>query len=143
MISRRPIYWANEPWEGLDNGRLLPFVCLFIAVPTYLFVRLLARTVPDYHAIQPVINGDVAGRLRVHKHSRSARLVAWLVTSSRRSSLYARAHRDGPKCRFIPSCGEYSILAVEKHGLWRGLWMTGDRVRRCSPSYVGDYLDFP
>ena len=61
MISRRPIYWANEPWEGLDNGRLLPFVCLFIAVPTYLFVRLLARTVPDYHAIQPVISGDVVG----------------------------------------------------------------------------------
>jgi hypothetical protein len=143
MTSRRPVYWANEPWEGRYDGRLLPFVSMFIAVPTYLLVRLLARTVPDYHATRAVIDGDVASQLRVSKHPRSARLVAWFVTSSRRSSLYVDAHRDGPRCRFIPSCGEYSILAVEKHGLWRGLWMTGDRLRRCSPSYVGDYLDFP
>lgn len=143
MISRRPIYWANEPREGVDPGRLLPLLCLLVAVPTYLFVRLLARTVPDYRAAQRPPSADAGSRFGVYRHSRSARFVAWFVTSSRRSSLYAGAHRDGPRCRFIPSCGEYSILAVEKHGLWRGLWMIGDRVRRCSPSFVGDYLDFP
>ena len=142
MTGRRPSYWANEPWEGRENGRLLPFVSLFIAIPTYLFVRLLARTVPDYQ-VTPVIDNDAASQLRASKHSRSARLVAWFVTSSRRSFLYAQAHRDGPVCRFIPSCGEYSILAVEKHGLLHGLWMTGDRLRRCRPAYIGDYLDFP
>jgi hypothetical protein len=143
MTSRRPVYWANEPWESRTDGRLLPFVSIFIAVPTYLFARLLAHTVPDYHATRSVIDGDGTHPLRVPRHPHSARVVAWCVTSSRRSSLYAQAHRDGPVCRFIPSCGEYSILAVEKHGLWRGLWMTGDRLRRCSPSYPGDYLDFP
>lgn len=143
MTSRRPVFWANEPSEGRDNGRLLPFVCLFVAVPTYLFVRLLERLVPDYPEVRAVIDGGGASLRRVSKHPRSARLVAWFVTSSRRSSLYLHAHRDGPQCRFIPSCGEYSILAVDKHGLWCGLWMTGDRLRRCSPFHVGDYLDFP
>lgn len=36
-------------------------------------------------------------------------------------------------CRFSPSCSEYSIGSVEKHGIRDGLWLTQDRLSRCAP----------
>lgn len=37
------------------------------------------------------------------------------------------------RCRFVPSCSQYSREVVAKLGLWRGLRLTVDRVRRCRP----------
>ncbi len=37
-------------------------------------------------------------------------------------------------CRFHPSCSEYSIEAVERHGIARGLRLTVCRVCRCTRS---------
>lgn len=37
-------------------------------------------------------------------------------------------------CRFSPSCSRYSSEAVAKHGLWKGLQLTHDRLRRCRTS---------
>ena len=34
-------------------------------------------------------------------------------------------------CRFHPTCSEYSIAAVERHGTWQGLRLTIDRLSRC------------
>ncbi len=39
----------------------------------------------------------------------------------------------GPSCRFIPSCSEYGIEAVTKHGPWRGGWLTLKRLSKCHP----------
>lgn len=39
----------------------------------------------------------------------------------------------GTRCRFHPSCSQYSIEAVEKHGLIRGLILTFKRLGRCHP----------
>tara|TARA_Y100001968_G_scaffold76039_1_gene67512 strand:- start:645 stop:884 length:240 start_codon:yes stop_codon:yes gene_type:complete len=39
----------------------------------------------------------------------------------------------GPSCRFIPSCSAYGIEAVNKHGPWRGGWLTLKRLSRCHP----------
>ncbi|MEQ9406436.1 MAG: membrane protein insertion efficiency factor YidD [Fuerstiella sp.] len=45
----------------------------------------------------------------------------------------------GPTCRFHPTCSEYFILAVRKHGLvigtCKGLW----RIARCHPWHPGGY----
>jgi putative membrane protein insertion efficiency factor len=35
------------------------------------------------------------------------------------------------RCRFRPTCSRYSIEVVRKHGLWRGLTMSGQRIWRC------------
>ena len=35
-------------------------------------------------------------------------------------------------CRFQPTCSEYAIQAVEKHGV-RGLWLAAGRILRCHP----------
>jgi len=39
----------------------------------------------------------------------------------------------GHHCRFSPSCSEYCCLAIEKHGIWKGLWRGIKRILRCHP----------
>ena len=39
----------------------------------------------------------------------------------------------GGQCRFQPTCSQYAIDAVNKHGPWRGSWMTAKRICRCHP----------
>ena len=39
----------------------------------------------------------------------------------------------GGQCRFVPSCSEYMLQAVEKHGPWRGGWLGLRRIARCNP----------
>ncbi len=42
-------------------------------------------------------------------------------------------------CRFEPTCSEYVRLAVEKHGVLRGLWLGAKRLLRCHPLHAGGY----
>lgn len=35
------------------------------------------------------------------------------------------------RCRFRPTCSNYSIQAVGRHGLLRGLTLTAERIWRC------------
>jgi len=48
----------------------------------------------------------------------------------------------GKKCRFYPSCSEYSISAIKKYGLFHGLWKTFLRIIKCHPLNPGG-VDFP
>jgi putative membrane protein insertion efficiency factor len=42
-------------------------------------------------------------------------------------------------CRFYPTCSEYMIEAVAKHGTLRGVWMGVRRVGRCHPFHEGGF----
>ncbi|TCL34436.1 hypothetical protein EV210_11519 [Anaerospora hongkongensis] len=44
-----------------------------------------------------------------------------------------------PSCRFIPTCSEYALLAVEKHGAARGTVLAIKRILRCHPFHPGGY----
>ncbi len=39
----------------------------------------------------------------------------------------------GPRCRFVPTCSEYGLEAIARHGPWRGSWLTIKRLSRCHP----------
>ena len=39
----------------------------------------------------------------------------------------------GNKCRFLPTCSEYFIEALEKHGLTKGLTLGVKRISKCHP----------
>ena len=36
-------------------------------------------------------------------------------------------------CIFIPTCSQYAIEALEKHGVIKGSWLTIKRILRCNP----------
>jgi putative membrane protein insertion efficiency factor len=42
-------------------------------------------------------------------------------------------------CRFYPTCSEYMLDAISKHGAWRGVWMGVKRLGRCHPFHAGGY----
>lgn len=44
-----------------------------------------------------------------------------------------------PACRFVPTCSQYAVEAVEKHGVLRGLLMAAWRILRCHPFAKGGY----
>lgn len=46
-----------------------------------------------------------------------------------------------PSCRFIPTCSEYALLAIEKYGACRGGWLAMKRILRCHPFHRGDRYD--
>jgi putative membrane protein insertion efficiency factor len=39
----------------------------------------------------------------------------------------------GPQCRFTPTCSHYAVEAFQKHGLFRGFWLSVKRLSRCHP----------
>jgi putative membrane protein insertion efficiency factor len=39
----------------------------------------------------------------------------------------------GGHCRFHPTCSQYAIDAIQKHGAVRGGWLTVKRLLRCHP----------
>ena len=43
----------------------------------------------------------------------------------------------GHCCRFVPSCSDYALEAIEKHGALKGLWLSVKRVGRCHPLHRG------
>ena len=45
----------------------------------------------------------------------------------------------GQSCRFVPSCSEYMIEAVQKYGAIRGVWKGICRIGRCNPFHPGGW----
>jgi len=39
----------------------------------------------------------------------------------------------GASCRFNPTCSQYGIEAIRKHGPFKGGWLTIKRISRCHP----------
>jgi putative membrane protein insertion efficiency factor len=38
-----------------------------------------------------------------------------------------------PSCRYLPTCSQYSIEALQKHGLRKGGWLAIKRISSCHP----------
>lgn len=48
-----------------------------------------------------------------------------------------------PTCRFYPSCSQYAVIALERHGVWRGTRLAVWRILRCNPWNPGGVDDVP
>jgi uncharacterized protein len=46
-------------------------------------------------------------------------------------------------CRFVPTCSEYAMEAVERHGALRGSMLAGWRLLRCHPFCPGGHDPVP
>ena len=48
-----------------------------------------------------------------------------------------------PSCRYWPTCSEYAIEALRRHGAAKGSWLTARRLCRCHPWSAGGIDEVP
>ncbi len=48
-----------------------------------------------------------------------------------------------PSCRHLPTCSEYSLECIKRHGLFRGAWHSIKRIIRCRPGGTSGYDPIP
>jgi uncharacterized protein len=42
-------------------------------------------------------------------------------------------------CRFVPTCSEYMVMAIDKKGFVKGGWLGIKRICKCHPFHHGGY----
>jgi len=60
-------------------------------------------------------------------------LTIWLPVKLIRLYQITLSPYMGRQCRYTPTCSNYALEALQKHGLLRGSWLDVKRILRCAP----------
>lgn len=60
-------------------------------------------------------------------------LLIWLPIKLIRLYQLTLSPYMGRQCRYTPTCSNYALEALRKHGLLRGGWLAFKRILRCAP----------
>ena len=66
------------------------------------------------------------------------RALIWLITFYRKGI----SPLTTPACRFIPTCSEYALQAVEKYGVFKGGWLALRRLSKCHPFHRQETVEY-
>lgn len=67
------------------------------------------------------------------------RLFLWLIRMYQKHI----SSKTPPRCRFVPTCSQYTYVAIERFGVIRGTLMGMWRILRCNPFSKGGYDPVP
>jgi putative membrane protein insertion efficiency factor len=48
-----------------------------------------------------------------------------------------------PSCRFLPTCSQYALEAIDVHGPLKGTWLAAIRICKCHPFHRGGIDNVP
>jgi hypothetical protein len=68
-----------------------------------------------------------------------ARILVWIVKAYQ----LVLSPFFGQQCRFYPTCSQYSVEAIQKHGALLGSYYTVRRLLRCHPWCDGGHDPIP
>lgn len=67
------------------------------------------------------------------------KLLIFLITAYRKGISPLKP----PCCRFMPTCSEYALTAIERFGAIKGGWLALRRLLKCHPFHAGGYDPVP
>ncbi|MBD5137120.1 MAG: membrane protein insertion efficiency factor YidD [Lachnospiraceae bacterium] len=56
---------------------------------------------------------------------------------------YLSGLKKNNHCRYIPTCSQYAIEAIEKYGSLKGTFLSCKRILRCNPFSKGGFDPVP
>jgi len=62
-----------------------------------------------------------------------------LISAIRFYQKHLSCRKSAPSCRFIPTCSEYAVQALEKYGALKGSYLAVRRLLKCHPFHKGGY----
>ena len=71
------------------------------------------------------------------------RIARWLLKGPILAYRYTLSAFIGRQCRHLPTCSEYAMQAIDRHGAGAGFWLGLSRVCRCHPWGTSGYDPVP
>ena len=65
--------------------------------------------------------------------AQTLRFVGWTLILPIRLYQNVISPQLPPACRYTPTCSQYAIEAIKKHGPIKGTWLAIKRILRCNP----------
>jgi putative membrane protein insertion efficiency factor len=79
----------------------------------------------------PTTGNESAGTAATDRQARDGRAAGALISLIHGYQLARSGRPTG--CRFVPTCSEYAVEAIQGHGALRGMVMSARRLARCNP----------
>lgn len=76
-------------------------------------------------------DGDGSGSPRANDQVKGGPVAGPMIAGIRGYQLLRSGRPTG--CRFLPTCSDYAVEAIETHGAARGALLTLGRLMRCTP----------
>ncbi|HUI68914.1 MAG TPA: membrane protein insertion efficiency factor YidD [Spirochaetia bacterium] len=74
---------------------------------------------------------------------RISRIGVWIAVALITGYQYLISPLFPPRCRYTPTCSQYTKEAILKYGVMRGSYLGARRILRCHPFHAGGYDPVP